>query len=381
MTRPSLLYLAEGSSETPQSWSGSSLGVVRALRALGAQVHTSDVLPGRLGRWLSIAASFHPDRKTWSARYHSGAVGELLRRSRARRAVRRHAEATAVVQNGATFDSAIPDRPLFIYCDANAIFAARGRPYSSVAALSETTLQRVIERERRVYQRATAVFTLSDALRRSFIEDFGVPPERVRTAHGGSNLPYTPGDDVLSAARSGPPTILFVGKDFERKGGLDLLAAFREMRCQLPDARLVIAGANPPQAAGVDGVEIVGYVDPTRTGPGSLSALYASADLFCMPSRYEPFGVVFVEAMLHGLPCVGARAWAMPEIIAENETGWLSPPGDVRAVAATLTAALADRQRLRAFGARGRQRALTHFTWTRAAEIILAGIREFSAAA
>jgi glycosyltransferase involved in cell wall biosynthesis len=262
-----------------------------------------------------------------------------------------------------------------MYCDGNAAFAARGRPYSSVAALSERSLNAVIARERKVYEKATAIFTFSEILRRSFIEDFGMPSERVRTVYGGSNLPHTPDDTVLHAPKNGPPTVLFVGRAFERKGGPQLLAAFRLVRSRIPDARLLIAGASP-DVSGMEGVETVGYVDPTRQGSGSLSELYARADLFCMPSHYEPFGVVFVEAMLHGLPCVATRAWAMPEIVLDNETGWLTPAGDVHALADVLTAALLDRTRLRRMGATGRRVALGQFTWPKVADAILTSIRE-----
>lgn len=376
---PPLLYLAEGNSETSQSWSGSSRSLVRALRAASAHVQTVDVLPGPLGKLLSIALSFHPNRTTWSARYHSGAAVYAIRSAKARRAARKLPPQGAVLQNGATFSpGSLGGRSLFFYCDGNAAFAARGRPYSSVSGMSEVALQRVIDRERRLYERATAVFTFSEALRRSFIDDFGLSPERVVTVYGGSNLPLVPQNDVLEHSRLGPPTILFVGRAFERKGGPDLLEAFSLVRSSIPDARLIIAGASPEIAVGREGVEVVGYVDPTRTGPGSLNELYSRADIFCLPSRYEPFGVVFVEAMLHGVPCVGSRAWAMPEIITENKTGWLAPPGAVEQLAAILIHAFRDRQQLRSMGARGRADALSRFTWARVAQTMMSSICEWS---
>jgi glycosyltransferase involved in cell wall biosynthesis len=374
-----VLYLAEGNSETPESWSGCSRGVVRAMRAHGAAVDTVDVLPGPMGKWLSIGLSFHPNRERWAARYHSGGVGVSMRSAAAARAIRRHAAGAPVLQAGATFLAKdLGDHPLFIYCDANAIFASHGKPYSSVGALEPAALKATVEAEHRIYTKASGIFTFSEALRQSFIKDYAIAPERVRTVYAGSNLFITPDDAILARRTGGPPTILFVGKAFERKGGDDLLAAFRLVRAEMPDARLIIAGASPDGAG--EGVEIVGYVDPTRTGPGSLSELYGRADVFCMPSRYEPFGVVFVEAMLHGLPCVGVDAWAMPEIISAGRTGWLAPAGNVGALADILVAALRYREKLRPMGAEGRERALRLFTWSRVGEAILAGMRELGGA-
>ena len=264
-------------------------------------------------------------------------------------------------------------RPVYAYCDANVLFAARGRPYSSIASLSAREFASVVERERNIYRSCTGIFAMSELLRRSFISDFGVDPARVTTVYAGSNLARLPDDVAVAGTREHPPTIAFVGKAFERKGGTDLLAAFRIVRTQIPDARLIIAGATLalPQDPGV---EVLGYVAPNRTGLGSLDEVYRRADLFCMPSRYEPFGVVFVEAMLHGLPCVGSRAWAMPEIIQHGVTGWLVPSNDIGSLAATLVEALADRARLRKMGLEARRATLARFTWERVAQAMLSQI-------
>lgn len=366
-----ILYLAEGDSETAQSWSGCSHGLVTAFRGHGMHVRTVDVLPGPVGKWAAIALAFRPDRERWAARYHSGALGYALRSRRARAAARRHPAAAPIVQSGATFDLLpLTDRTVYLYCDANALFAARGRPHSSIAALSSRQFASVVERERRVYRRCAGIFTFSEAARRSFVDDFGVDPVRVTTVYAGSNLELVPADADVAVPRPGPPTIAFVGKAFGRKGGDDLLEAFRIVRARVPDARLIIAGAAPVVPAD-SGVEVLGYVDPRRTGPGSLYEVYRRADLFCMPSRYEPFGVVFVEAMLHAVPCVGTRAWAMPEIIEHGVTGWLAPPGDIEGLAAVLAGALADRTRLRQMGLAARRAALERFTWERVAGAML----------
>ena len=64
---------------------------------------------------------------------------------------------------------------------------------------------------------------------------------------------------------------------------------------------------------------------------------YRRATAFVMPSRYEPFGIVFLEAMAYWLPCVGSRTCAMPEIIDEGVTGLLAEPDDVDSLADCLS--------------------------------------------
>jgi glycosyltransferase involved in cell wall biosynthesis len=207
------------------------------------------------------------------------------------------------------------------------------------------------------------VFTFSEALRRSFIDDFGLCPERVVTVYAGANLEAEPLLDIAKGSNGGASTILFVGREFERKGGPQLLAAFKKIVHLHPRARLVIAGANPA-IENVPGVEVVGFIDRTSAGRARLKELYRSADLFCLPSLYEAFGIVFIEAMLHGLPCIGTRTCAIPEIIDDGVSGWLVPPADVDALAEVLAKALGNPAVLRGMGASGYAKAVRHFTWS-----------------
>jgi len=366
-----VLQLAEGNAETWDSWSGMSHSLLLALRSLGCEVRAIDVSSYGLSNWLSMARTISRRRSRWAARHHFGPVGFRFRSARATGAAAESRRSEALLQIGATFEvSDASNRPLFCFCDANAVFAARGRPYSDIAPLTDRELRSVIERERRIYGRATTIFTMSDCLRRSFIDDFGINPERVVTVRAGANLRQIPSEADLGAPKAAAPTILFVGKQFERKGGPQLVTAFQRVRQALPHARLLIVGSRP-EIPPMPGIELIGYVDREASGTRSLAALYLTSDLFCMPSRYEPFGAVFVEAMLHGLPCVGTDQWAMPEIIDDGTTGWLVPADDIGALAQALIKALSNRQQLRKMGEEARRRALEKFSWTRVASVMI----------
>ena len=362
-----ILFLSEGDPETWDSWSGCSRGLVRALRSLGHTVLGCDVSEPRLVRWLGMVGSWAPARRRWAARYHFGSFGFW-----ARSLVAKHHMSTlsgqfdVLLQAGATFNALEgASVPGFVYSDANAKLTSRDAPFSETAALSRDEVAGMIEREASVYARATRVFTMSEYARRSFLHDFGLPPARVQTVFAGANLDLT----ILRGPRAvpaHPPTILFVGRQWTRKGGPLLLAAFREVRGAITDARLVVVGCTPGEAED-NGVEVVGPV-PKQTceGQARLSALYQTADVFCMPSQFEPFGVVFVEAMLHGVPCIGLQRCAMPEIIVHNDTGWVVE--NPAALRDQLIAALSAREQLREMGVRARERALQEFTWERVAQ-------------
>lgn len=122
-----------------------------------------------------------------------------------------------------------------------------------------------------------------------------------------------------------------------------MIAAMPAVIAAIPDARLRIIGRGDAlpdlvaqaRALGVqDAVEFLGYVDDEAM----IEAL-RGCTLFALPSGKEGFGLVFIEAMACGRPCLGARAGGIPEVITP-ETGVLAPYGDIVALASVCVDAL-----------------------------------------
>lgn len=150
---------------------------------------------------------------------------------------------------------------------------------------------------------------------------------------------------------SAPVRVLFVGGDWARKGGPELLEAWRAGRFA-ERARLTLVtsaevGGVPPGVEVRRGVE--GYT------PAWLD-LWREADLFVMPTRGEAFGMVFQEAAAAGLPAVGTAINAIPEIVLGGETGLLVPPGDVGALVEAMRALIESPGRRREMGTVARLR-------------------------
>jgi glycosyltransferase involved in cell wall biosynthesis len=366
-----ILLLCEGDGESWSSWSGITRSLVDHLRLAGHTVEVGNVDVRQGDRWMAAAATFSPRRDRWGTRYHLGSVPFRLRSRRARRIVeQRGAQADVVLQIGATFDAtgSAASLPCCLCCDSNILMAGRGvdSGYSDASKLTSREVSAVAEREAAVYRNAAALFPLSERLRRSFVEDFGVRPDRVRAIYAGPNLDPSglPAETPLRAPDR-PPTILFVGLQFYRKGGDLLLESFRRIRRHLPRARLLLAGV-PADFVREEGVTCLGVLDRNRPADAArLASAYASADAFAMPTRFEPFGIAFVEAMHFGLPCVGPRAWAVPEIIGDGETGYTIPPEDEDALTDRLLRLLAAPSLARQMGAEGRRKATRLFTWPR----------------
>jgi glycosyltransferase involved in cell wall biosynthesis len=220
-------------------------------------------------------------------------------------------------------------------------------------------------REAAVYRGAALVASFSENTARSLVRDYGVDAVRVRVVGAGANV--FP-EEVQR--RDDGHTILFVGYDFARKGGLVLLDAFERLRHRVPRARLLVAGAAAARRAPA-GVTFLGPVTTTE-----LPALFSQATVFTLPTLQEPFGLAFLDAMACGLPCVGTRIEAVPEIVLDGETGLLVAPGDPVALAGALERLLLDPALARAMGARGRARVLAGCRWQHVGERIERALRD-----
>jgi starch synthase len=146
---------------------------------------------------------------------------------------------------------------------------------------------------------------------------------------------------------------LFVGGDFPRKGGPDLLRVWQDGGFA-PTHRLTLVTDWPLDARRLPaGVQLVPGVKPYTL---AWRDLWRDADVFVMPARAEAFGMVYQEAAAAGLPAIGTRINAVPEIVGDEATGLLVPPGDSRALVDAVRALAASADRRRAMGTSARSR-------------------------
>lgn len=200
---------------------------------------------------------------------------------------------------------------------------------------------------KRAFRSAAAIVTWSRWAADSVVEDYGIDPRKVHVIHPGVDVAqFTPRDHDRIP---GPLRILFVGGDFSRKGGYDLLKAMQHLG---RDAELDIVTSSPPSWLPKGArVHALGHDDP------ELFGLYARADVFALPARAECFGLVVTEAMASGIPVVACDVGAVAELVVDGHNGLLVPPADPVRLAEALRT-LADRPELRrAMGKRGRRMA------------------------
>jgi glycosyltransferase involved in cell wall biosynthesis len=317
----------------------------------------------RWQRYFVAAATVNPLWQRWKSDFWwKYRLALRLRSHNSRRVLRQVTEPyDLVVQIFGLFHT--QGAPYVIYIDNTNELSRRHWP--EWVGVEGGALERLYAWEREVYRGALHVFAQGTPHARSAVSFYGVPEERVSVVGGGANF------ETLPEPPAGPrqPVILFVGRDWRRKGGPGLIEAFRVVHARRPDVRLQVVGTDEaPQDE--PGVEVFGTIDRRDR----LAELYAQASVFCLPSRYDPYGLSISEAMAYGLPCIVTRVGALHEVVLDRETGLVIPPEDSEALAGAMLELVDDPDRAARLGAAGRQRVERHQNWDAVAERMTPGL-------
>lgn len=308
-----------------------------------------DLTPAQ--RYIAAATTFRPSRQAWVEKFYKSSRAYRFRSANAARELAGlDGDFDVLFQIHALFDSSRADTTLYIDC-THRQSAAHWPAWNPLAG---DQLNRWYRQERSAYHRAAHLFAFSEPTRASLIQDYGVPAEKVTTTGAGINLDQLP--ELTGRAQA--PTVLFIGNDFVRKGGLVLLEAFRAVRREIPTARLQLVGTTPAIAR-QDGVDVLGRI----WDRAEIVRLYRQASVFAVPSYFDPFPLVLLEAMAFGLPTVSSHSCGIPEIVEDGRTGRLVRAGDVSALAAALIDTLSDPAAAGLAGRAGRSRVERLYTW------------------
>lgn len=256
------------------------------------------------------------------------------------------------------------ERPLVVSSDGTpmnkrGMRAAYGmRPEGRVSELAKRAVYR------QAFRRAAGFVAWSNWTRLSFIEDYGCPPDAVKVIPPGINLAdFAPGDRSHSL-----PRILFVGGDFERKGGDLLLDVFR--RRLRGRAELVLVTRSPVPAE--EGVTVYRDISPNSV---KLRELFATCDVFTLPTRADCYSLVCMEALAAGMPLVATDVGGISDLVRNGETGYLVNVDDWQSIADALEKLVDDPARRKEMGAAGREEALRRFDARRNARELFEFVR------
>jgi glycosyltransferase involved in cell wall biosynthesis len=315
-------------------------------------------------------------------------VASALKRGTRKNSGGRDLDAVLMVDTIATVRA-----PFFIYYDSSwdALISSvvSLEKYAEMRRLTPSHVLRRRDRQLAIYERATGIIVFSHWLAHCLIEQSGVPPEKIHVIHpaavakppqldaqaDGSGAQAADAMARAGQAHNDSPRrkLLYIGRlyesfDFYRKGGDLILEALQILRRDYdPQITLTMAGMEkwPLPGEPPDGVNFPGIVPASEVG-----RLYQTHDVFVMPSRAEPFGLVFAEALAWGMPCVARNAYAMPEVVTPGVSGALIEKDDADELAASIAAVLADDDLHKQCAARAPQIA-RYFSWERVAREVV----------
>jgi glycosyltransferase involved in cell wall biosynthesis len=228
---------------------------------------------------------------------------------------------------------------------------------------------------------ADGIFSISNFVTDSIV-NMGNARERVHTVLNCVDASvWDPATDGSATRREfgiplDAPLIVSVSRLFEWKGQRELVRALPSVRERVPGVRVLIVGGDDvlvhggsftadlkreAEALGVS--DLVSFAGPRD----DIASCMAACDVFCLPSREEPFGLVYLEAMAMKRPVVALAEGGVPEIVEHDKSGLLSARLDNQALADNLVALLSDPTRRAAMGEFGRKRVLEYFNASRMA--------------
>lgn len=210
-----------------------------------------------------------------------------------------------VVQSQCLCDASGNGVPVYIYTDHTNL---NNLNYRFITHSKFMRTNAFVELERLAFAHATMVFVMSPNIGRSLVEQYGIFESKVKLVYAGSNTSVPPDVDP---SKYSAKNIIFVGKEWERKGGPLLIEAFKKVRQQIPEATLTIIGCRP--RVSLPNCQVLG-----EQPLDEVARHYAKASVFCMPTVREPFGIVFVEAMFNKLPVVTNNMGAAPWLVTKQ---------------------------------------------------------------
>lgn len=209
------------------------------------------------------------------------------------------------------------------------------------------------------YRNVNTVFVMSHWIKNQIVATGTIPGCRIKVVGAGSNLGTTFRRNPYTEANLTAKRLIFIGRDFERKGGPLLLEAWDQVHHNMPEAELVLVGPDPMLSDHERNIKCLGDV-PSAT---AVDLLLQSTGLV-LPTLWEPYGIAFLEGFSCGVPGIGPNRMAIGEFLKDGQNGYLYEQDDPLVLADAMMRLLQDPDRTWAMS----QDAFTRsqaYTWER----------------
>lgn len=232
--------------------------------------------------------------------------------------------------------------------------------HGMIRSISDKELINRIENEEILENKAKASFYMGEWLAKEMSNIYPDRKEKFIAVGGGLNYEF---EEIKTQRKDNQ--VLFVGVDFLRKGGDLVVEAFKKMNDKYKTKyQLIIAGVDEQKGYTGENIKYLG-----KASRKELSKLFQESTIFCMPSRFEAYGLVFLEAKSFGLPIVAMDQYEMSYFVNDGENGYLIQDENIDELADAMYKAL-NNQVMREYCETDKNNCLSLYTWDNVAKKI-----------
>jgi len=270
-------------------------------------------------KWQFYSKLFNKDYYSWAEPLVLNAYAKQVER----KLTRTDASVIFAVENVVPIAHLKSSKPVALYTDAPLIAMVDFYPYLS--NLCKETARNLFRMEKRGLENCQLVIYASEWAAQKAIEAYNLPSDKVKVVPRGANIEGERTIDeakaIVSAKTPSPCKLLFLGFEWERKGGDTALKVAEALNASGLNTELIVVGAAPPQPL-PDYVKVVGKINKSTTeGQKSFQKILSESHFLILPTKAEAFGLVFCEANSFAMPCIASDVGGIPTAIRDGVNG------------------------------------------------------------
>ncbi len=309
------------------SWGGTVDHIARTLQLhCGTVDHIGSISPKRRALGKIIHKASRLLLKTNYLYNHTFSLARKYAKVAERRLAAQSYDVIIAPSGGTEIAFLETDIPIVLIEDAN--FALLHDYYIEYSNLLKRSAFETNALEELAIRKASLVIHPSEWAARSTIEHYHTDNKKVHAVPFGANLEFPPSREVVAARRrTDRCRLLFLGVDWQRKGGeiaFEALLRLEELGVQ---AELIVVGCTPPKEFTHESLTVIPYLNKSdEKQRQQLEDLFKTSDFLFLPTRSECYGMVFCEASAYGLPVISTNTGGVSGAVREGENGFLLPP-------------------------------------------------------
>lgn len=349
-----LISSASGNPRDVKTWSGTPFNIVNSFEKLGRPISTFYY---QLDMFQKSLCRIHHRISGYGCDVNRGYLSRFLRA----KSLSKYAGKNRInkILHTGTLDlpveANINNSEHFLFCDST--WNLWSRYATNINNYTKKMMQLAESLEKKAYGQIKHFFTISKYVRNNLIEHYRVSPHKITVVGTGiGNIRAFYGEKDYEHGY-----ILFIAKSrFKDKGGDLLIAGFKIALKKFPHLKLIVVGND----------EYKKFLKETRNlivkghiSWQELEKLFHNAALFTMPAINEPWGLVYLEALMCRVPILGLNRNSLPEITQEGRFGFLVQNESPRSIAKAIIDAFANTNRLKEMGILGQKYCMENFSW------------------